>query len=101
VRWDLQAPNEITVGRRDKPNQILQRGAPGFHEDVAHFTDYPPGHPEGFSDAHKMHYRAVYEHIATRAKTPPLFATAPDGHHEVRVCEALLRSHTRRQWVRV
>ncbi|MFM7604565.1 MAG: Gfo/Idh/MocA family protein, partial [Prosthecobacter sp.] len=69
VRWDLQQPNEIILGRRDEPNQVLQRGTPGFFEDVAHFTDYPSGHPEGFSDCHKMQYRAVYEHIASNKKT--------------------------------
>lgn len=101
VQWDLQQPNEITVGHRDTPNQILQRGTPGFMEDVAHFTDYPGGHAEGFSDAHKMQYRAVYEHIASGKKTPLLFATAADGHHEVKLCEAILTSHQKQQWVAV
>jgi predicted dehydrogenase len=101
VRWDLQQPNEIIFGRRDEPNQILQRGTPGFMEDVANFTDYPGGHPEGFSDAHKMHYRAVYEHIASGKKTPALFATAADGHHEVKLCEAILQSSKAKTWVKV
>jgi predicted dehydrogenase len=101
VRWDLQQPNEIYVGRRDEPNQILQRATAGFSEDVAGFTDYPGGHPEGFADAHKMHYRAVYQHIASGRKTPALFATAADGHHEVRLCEAILRSSKAKTWVKV
>ncbi len=101
VRWDLQQPNEIIVGRRDEPNQILQRATPGFMEDVANFTDYPGGHAEGFSDAHKMHYRAVYEHIASGKKTEPLFANAADGHHEVKLCEAILQSSKAKAWVRV
>lgn len=101
VRWDLEHPNEIILGRRDEPNQILQRGTPGFLEDVANFTDYPGGHAEGFSDAHKMHYRAVYEHIASGKKTPLLFATAEDGHHEVKLCEAILKSSTSQKWVKV
>jgi predicted dehydrogenase len=101
VRWDLQQPNEIQVGRRDGPNEVLQRGTPGFHEDVANFTDYPGGHAEGFSDAHKMQYRAVYEHIASGKTTPVLFATAEDGHHEVKLCEALLRSSKAKTWVPV
>jgi predicted dehydrogenase len=101
VRWDLQQPNEIILGRRDEPNQILQRGTPGFMEDVANFTDYPGGHPEGFSDAHKMHCRAVYEHIASGKKTPALFATAADGHHEVKLCEAILQSSKAKTWVKV
>ena len=99
VRWDLQQPNEILVGRRDEPNQVLQRATAGFNEDVAGFTDYPGGHPEGFPDSHKMHYRAVYEHIASGRKTPVLFATAADGHHEVKLCEAILRSSRARKWV--
>jgi predicted dehydrogenase len=101
VRWDLQQPNEIQVGHRDEPNQILQRGTPGFLEDVANFTDYPPGHAEGFSDGHKMHYRAIYEHIASGKKTPALFATAEDGHHEVKLCEAILESSKAKSWVTV
>jgi predicted dehydrogenase len=99
VRWDLQQPNEIQVGRRDEPNQVLQRGTAGFSEDVAGFTDYPGGHPEGFPDSHKMHYRAVYQHIASGRTTEPLFATADDGHHEVRLCEAILKSSRSRGWV--
>lgn len=101
VQWDLQQPNEITVGRRDEPNQILQRATAGFSQDVAGFTDYPGGHPEGFPDSHKMHYRAIYEHIASGRKTTPLFATASDGHHEVKLCEAVLRSSRKRSWVDV
>ncbi|MFZ4767389.1 MAG: Gfo/Idh/MocA family protein [Roseimicrobium sp.] len=98
VQWDLQQPNEIHVGHRDEPNQTLQRGTPGFDSDVAGFTDYPGGHPEGFSDAHKMHYRAIYQHIASDRATPALFAQAEDGHHETLLCEAILRSNASKQW---
>ena len=101
VRWDLQQPNEVLVGRRDEPNQVLQRGTAGFSEDVAGYTDYPGGHPEGFPDSHKMHYRAVYRMIAGHDKGPVLFATAEDGHQEVRLCEAILQSHRSRKWVQV
>jgi predicted dehydrogenase len=101
LRWDLQQPNEMIFGRRDEPNQTLQRATPGFDVDVVDFTDYPGGHAEGFSDAHKMHYRAVYEHIASNRKTPLLFATADDGHHEVKLCEAILQSSRSKGWVKV
>ncbi|HVY69542.1 MAG TPA: Gfo/Idh/MocA family oxidoreductase [Verrucomicrobiae bacterium] len=101
VQWDLQQPNEITVGRRDEPNQILQRATAGFSGDVAGFTDYPGGHPEGFPDSHKMHYRAVYEHIASGRQTPVLFATAADGHHEIQLCEAILKSDRAKEWIKV
>jgi predicted dehydrogenase len=48
-----------------------------------------------------MHYRAVYQHIASGRKTPVLFATAADGHHEVRLCDAVLKSSRTRRWVGV
>ena len=101
VQWELQQQNEIIVGRRDEPNQILQRATPGFDVDIAGYSDYPGGHPEGFADAHKMHYRAVYEHIASGRKSPALFATAQDGHQEVKLCEAVLKSSRARTWVKV
>ena len=101
VQWEFQQPNEIIVGRRDEPNQTLTRNTAGFREDIANFTDNPGGHPEGFPDSHKMHSRAVYEHIASGKTSPLLFATAEDGHHEIKLCEAILKSHDTRQWVRV
>jgi predicted dehydrogenase len=48
-----------------------------------------------------MHYRAVYEHIASGRETPALFATAEEGHHEVRLCEAVLQSSRTKKWVAV
>jgi predicted dehydrogenase len=101
VQWDLQQPNEILLGRRDEPSQVLQRGSAGFLEDVAHYTDYPAGHPEGFPDSHKMHCRAVYEHIAAGGTGPVLFATAADGHREVELCDAILASSESERWVKV
>ena len=101
VRWDLQQPNEIQVGHRDQPNQVLQRGTPGFDVEVAGFTDYPGGHPEGFPDSHKMHYRAIYQSLAGGSQSTPLYATVEDGHDEVRLCEAILRSARLRRWVSI
>ena len=101
ARWEFQQPNEILVGRRDEPNQVLQRATAGFSEDVAGFTDYPGGHPEGFSDSHKMQYRAVYQHIASGRATPVLFGTAADGHREVQLCEAVLQSSRAKRWVSI
>lgn len=101
VQWDFQHPNEITLGRRDEPNQVLQRGTAGFSEDIAGFTDYPGGHPEGFPDSHKMHCRAVYEHIVNGGNAHPLFASAEDGHHEVGLCESILKSSRSGRWIAI
>ena len=70
------------------------RGAAGFSRDeVRPYMDYPAGHVEGFADSFKMQMRAIYSRIAG-SKAAPLFATVEDGDTEVRLCEAILASHT-------
>lgn len=99
--WDSEEPNVIQFGSREGANELLHRQCPGFSEDVAGFTDYPPGHAEGFPDTFKMLYRAVYHDIVHGKSKHPLYATAQDGHHEVRICEAVLRSAAKGKWVTV
>lgn len=96
--WDSEEPNTIHYGSRDDANRVSHRGCPGF-TDASGYTDHPPGHAEGFPDTFKMLYRAVYADIANGRPSPtPLYATAEDGHHEVALCEAILRSHRDRAW---
>ena len=95
--WDSEEPNVIQYGSRDAANRVSHRGCPGF-TDAAGYTDYPPGHAEGFPDTFKMLYRAVYADIANGKSPAPLYATAEDGHHEAEICEAILRSHRAQQW---
>lgn len=95
--WHSEEPNVIHYGSRDGANGESHRACPGF-TDAAGFTDYPPGHAEGFPDSFKMLYRAVYADIAHGKSAAPLYATAEDGHHEVALCDAILRSHRAQQW---
>ena len=81
---------------------MSHRACPGFAEDTAGFSDYPPGHAEGFPDSFKMLYRAVYHDIARgQRSTNPLYATAADGDHEVKLCDAVLKSNAAKKWVTV
>ena len=99
--WCSEEPETLWLGRRDEPNAVAVRGTPSFGPDAAPFVDYPPGHVEGFPDTFKMLFRAVYTAIAEGGKTAPLFATPEDGHQEVAVCEAILKSHQTRRWTAV
>jgi predicted dehydrogenase len=117
VSWASEEPNTLEYGSRDGANAVAHRACPGFAEDVAMFTDYPPGHAEGFPDTFKMLYRAVYQDIANAgpltpalsqrkretggASKKPLYATAEDGHHEIEVCEAILKSNAGKKWVKI
>jgi predicted dehydrogenase len=101
VSWDSEASNTLQYGSRDTGNAVSHRACPCFAEDIATYTDYPPGHAEGFPDSFKMLYRAVYNDIANGRSKQPLYATAEDGHHEIEVCEAILKSNATKKWVNV
>ncbi len=98
--WDSENPNSIHFGNRDGWNETALRNTPGFSADLAGFTDYPNGHNEGFPDTFKMNFRCIYNAIL-EDRNPRWFANAQDGHQEVKVCEAIQKSHQAKAWVKV
>jgi predicted dehydrogenase len=99
--WDSEEPNTLHVGYRDRPSERLVRDPSLMAPGVRAFADYPGGHAEGFPDTFKQLYRAVYTAILRGRPADPLYATFADGHNEVRLCEAVLRSHREQRWVTV
>jgi predicted dehydrogenase len=100
--WNSESPNELWLGHRSAANQVLLRD-PALLSPAARVTaDYPGGHNEGFPDTFKQLFRAFYGHIARGDRAaPPPFPTFADGHRELLLCEAILRSHRERRWVGV
>jgi predicted dehydrogenase len=98
--WCSEEPEMLHFGNRDEANATAIRATPAFGEGAAGFMDYPAGHVEGFPDTFKMLFRNIYAAIAG-GKGERFFATADDGHQEVSVCEAILKSHQSRLWVEV
>jgi predicted dehydrogenase len=104
LAWDGERPNELQVGRRDGPNEVLLRDPSLLSPQARRFADYPGGHNEGFPDTFKMLYRDFYGHVAALAEGragSPTHPTFADGHREIALCEAILRSHRERRWVDV
>jgi predicted dehydrogenase len=99
--WCSEDPEQVHIGNRDRTNEIALRATPSFGPDVAPYTDYPAGHVEGFPDTFKMLFRSVYGVIAQGGRGERIFARVTDGHAEVAVCEAILKSHRRQRWVNV
>ncbi|HYT90529.1 MAG TPA: Gfo/Idh/MocA family oxidoreductase [Gemmataceae bacterium] len=102
LAWDSERPNELWLGHRDRANELLIRDPALLQPAVRPFANYPGGHNEGFPDTFKQLFRAVYEYIDRgdfQAARP--FPTFADGHREVVLCEAILRSHRERRWVEV
>lgn len=99
--WNSEEPETLHFGGRDGANEVALRGTPVFGPDAAPYVDYPPGHVEGFPDTFKMLFRSIYRTIVAGGKGDRLFATPEDGHYEVAICEAILKSHQQKAWVRV
>jgi predicted dehydrogenase len=102
LAWNSEQPNQLWIGYRDRPNELLPRDPALLHAEVRPFANYPGGHNEGFPDTFKQLFRAVYDYIDRGDwKAPRPFPTFADGHREVVLCEAMLRSHATRAWVSV
>jgi predicted dehydrogenase len=102
LAWDSERPNGLWLGRRDRANEVLLRDPALLHPEVRPFASYPGGHNEGYPDTFKQLFRSVYDHIESRDRNaPPPFPTFADGHREVLLGEATLRSHRERRWVEV
>jgi predicted dehydrogenase len=104
LAWDSEEPNVLRVGHRDRPNELLTRDPALLSPAARPFASYPGGHAEGFPDTFKQLFRAVYDAVLASPGCEPggsLYPTFADGHREVLVCEAILRSHREQQWVTV
>ncbi|MDI6448778.1 Gfo/Idh/MocA family protein [Anaerobaca lacustris] len=100
LTWCSERPNELWAGHRNRPNETLIRDPALVSDRARHFINYPGGHNEGFPDTFKQCFRAFYEYIeAGDFAAPPTFPTLADGHREIVLCEAILRSHREQRWV--
>jgi predicted dehydrogenase len=100
LAWNSESPNELWIGHREKPNELLIRD-PALVGDLARgYINYPGGHNEGFPDAFKQCFRAFYSYIAAGDfSATPMYPTFAEGHREVVLCEAILQSHRDQRWV--
>jgi len=100
--WNSEDPDEMWIGRRRGPNEILMRDPSLLSAPARAAISVPGGHAEGYADTFKQHFRAFYGYVAKGDfKAPAPFATFEDGHREVVLCEAVLASHKKRGWVEV
>jgi predicted dehydrogenase len=100
LAWNSEEPNDLWIGRRNEPNQLLPRD-PGLMSAAARaYASYPGGHAEGYPDSFKQCFKAFYDYIAAGDfNAPAPFPTFLDGHREIVLCEAILKSHQEQRWV--
>jgi predicted dehydrogenase len=102
LAWESERPNELWIGSRDSANEVLIRDPALLGDYARAYAQYPGGHNEGFPDTFKQLFRSFYGYVAAGDFAAPCpFPTLADGHREVVLCEAVLKSHRERRWVEV
>jgi len=100
LSWTSEQPNELWIGHRNKPNELLMRDPGLVSAEARRYISYPGGHIEGFPDTFKQCFRSFYDYIeAGDFSARPGFPTFAEGHREILLCEAILGSHREQRWV--
>jgi predicted dehydrogenase len=98
LSWSTERHEELWLGHRDRPNEVLLRDPGIMLGDLR--GSLPGGHSEGFQDASKELYRAVYQAVAA-GKPSDDYPTFHDGHWENVLVDAVWESSSKGRWVEV
>jgi len=100
VSWDQERPDELWIGQRNSPNQIIIKDPSLLKPAAKPYADLPGGHSEGYDDTFKQVFRRFYQSIDDPTMEPqyPQFA---DGLRQLTILEAELKSNQSRAWVDV
>ena len=102
LSWNQENPNDLWIGYREKPNEVLIKDPSLLNEDAKKYASYPGGHPEGYPDGPKNLFASFYNFIRegkNLKKDKPDFPTFKDGHIENKIVDAILKSNKIKKWV--
>jgi len=106
LKWRQEHQNELLIGHRDRPNEILQKDPSLVYPEAGKYAHLPGGHQESWADAFANLMRDIYGFIAEGHKAsdphPPAFATFEDGYRANCIVEAILQSASKGSaWTKV
>jgi hypothetical protein len=98
VAWNQERPDELWIGHRNSPNQVIVKDPSLLRGASAGFADLPGGHSEGYDDTHKQVFKRFYAKVADPSAPVdyPVFAEGLWGMH---LLEKALESHRKQGWV--
>jgi predicted dehydrogenase len=100
VSWNQERPDELWVGHRNSPNQIIIKDPSLLDPKAASYADLPGGHSEGYDDTHKQVFKRFYKKVVDPA-SPIEYPTFAEGLHGMEVLEKVIESNKKRAWVTV
>jgi len=100
--WDSEQPDQLWIGHRDRPNELLLRNAALMNELGGAAAALPGGHVEGFADTFAALYRAVYADVARGGPADaPVYPTFAVGHARMLIGDAIAASARTGRWTEV
>ncbi|MCX6613154.1 MAG: Gfo/Idh/MocA family oxidoreductase [Acidobacteria bacterium] len=100
VAWNQEKPDELWIGHRNSPNQVIVKDGSLFYPAAAAYAELPGGHSEGYDDSHKNLFKRFYRRVAD-PKAAIDYPTFADGLRGMLLLEAVAASSERRGWVDV
>jgi predicted dehydrogenase len=98
VSWNQERPDELWIGNRNSPNQIIIKDPSLLRGPAAGFADLPGGHSEGYDDAHKQVFKRFYAKVADPS-APVDYPTFADGLWGMHLLGKVVESSEKRAWV--
>jgi predicted dehydrogenase len=100
LAWAGERPDELWIGHRDRPNELLLRDPSLLTPAAAATASVPGGHAEGFENTFRELYRAVYRAVAAGGPPDvPDYPTFADGHRSALIADAIATSAREGAWV--
>lgn len=100
AEWDNEKLSDLSLGHRNEANGLLTKDPKLMPPQTAPIITYPSGHMEGFPDAFKHNFIAIYNAIRGKKSGNP-FATFADGLHQMEICDKLYESAHTGTWVKL
>src|SRR5579862_3722969 len=100
VAWNQERPDELWIGHRNTPNQIIIKDPSLMLPAARPFADLPGGHSEGYDDTFKQVFRRFYASIA-EPDGPTEYPQFVDGLRQLKILDAVLESNRTRRWIDV
>ncbi len=93
VEWNLENHEEVIIGNRKKPNEIVTKDNLLMNK-LSELFDYPSGHLEGYPDAFKQVFKQVYGSVKN-----PSYASFEDGYRQMVINEKIYESAKSKSWI--
>jgi predicted dehydrogenase len=98
--WDQEKPDELWLGQRNSPNQVIIKDPSLLAEKARSYADLPGGHSEGYDDTFKQVFRRFYRTVEDRS-APAEYAQFVDGLRGMQLVEKVLESSAKHVWLDV